>query len=66
MSKPDWAERLQRTFKRKYEEGVKAERLRILEGIQKIEDQSHATRTPLYQETLLEAIREVVNNSRSH
>lgn len=24
MSKPDWAERLQRTFKRKYEEGFNA------------------------------------------
>lgn len=30
MSKPDWAERLQRTFNRKYEAGVTAERERII------------------------------------
>jgi hypothetical protein len=64
MSKPEWAERLQRTFKRKYQEGVEAERARILEGIQKIEDQSHATRTPLYQETLLKSIRELISNPK--
>jgi hypothetical protein len=46
-------------------EAIKKERARILEGIQKLEDQSHATRTPLYQETLLKAIREVVNNERT-
>ena len=37
------------------------ERERILQGIQKLEDQSEATRTPLYQETLFAKIREIVN-----
>lgn len=31
MTKPDWAERLQRTFNRKYNEGIQAERKRILD-----------------------------------
>lgn len=31
MSKPDWAERLQRTFQRKFDAGVWAERVRIVE-----------------------------------
>jgi hypothetical protein len=37
------------------------ERDRILQGIQKLEDQSNATRTPLYQDTLFAKIREIVN-----
>ena len=37
------------------------ERERILQGIQKLEEQSEATRTPLYQETLFAKIREIVN-----
>jgi hypothetical protein len=40
---------------------IQNERDRILQGIQEIEDQSHATRTPLYQETLLEKIRGIVD-----
>lgn len=43
-----------------YQSGVLAERERILQGIQKLEDQSRATRTPLYQETLFNKIREIV------
>jgi hypothetical protein len=42
---------------------IQNERDRILQGIQELEDQSHATRTPLYQETLLAKVREVVANS---
>lgn len=38
------------------------ERNRILTEINKLEAQSHATRTPLYQETLLTKIREIVSN----
>lgn len=34
MTKPDWAERLQRTFDRKYKDGVKTERNRILEALE--------------------------------
>jgi hypothetical protein len=30
VSKPDWAERLQRTFQRRFEAGVKSERQRIV------------------------------------
>ena len=36
------------------------ERKRILDGIQEIEDQSHATKTPLFQDNLLALIRDVV------
>jgi hypothetical protein len=39
------------------------ERQRILKGIKKLEDQSHATKTPLYQETMFAKIREIVNLS---
>jgi hypothetical protein len=41
-------------------EGEKRERERILAGIQKLEDQSHATRTPLYQDTMFVKIRKIV------
>jgi hypothetical protein len=43
-----------------YQAGTLDERERILQGIQKLEDQSNATRTPLYQETLFNKIREIV------
>lgn len=42
------------------EYGKISERDRIMNGIQDIEDRSHATRTPLFQDTLLELVREVV------
>ena len=45
-----------------YQAGTLDERERILQGIQKLEDQSHATRTPLYQETMFTKIRQIVNN----
>jgi hypothetical protein len=45
-----------------YQAGTLDERERILEGIQKLEDQSHATRTPLYQDTMFSKIRTIVNN----
>jgi hypothetical protein len=41
---------------------IQNERDRILRGIKQIEEQSHATRTPIYQETLIDKIRSVVNN----
>ena len=41
--------------------GTMDERERILRGIQKLEDQSNATRTPLYQETMFAKIRKIVN-----
>ena len=44
-----------------YQAGTMAERDRILEGIQKLEDQSHATRTPLYQDTMFIKIRKIIN-----
>lgn len=37
------------------------ERKRILDAIQKIEDQSHATRTPLFQDTLFNLVRKAIN-----
>ena len=44
-----------------YQAGVMAERERILHGMQRLEDQSHATKTPLYQETMFTKIREIIN-----
>ena len=44
-----------------YQAGTLDERERILRGIQKLEDQSHATRTPLYQDTMFTKIREIIN-----
>jgi hypothetical protein len=43
-----------------YQAGTLDERERILQGIQKLEDQSHATKTPLYQDTMFTKIREIV------
>jgi hypothetical protein len=44
-----------------YQAGTLDERERILQGIQKLEDQSHATRTPIYQDTLFDKIRKIVS-----
>lgn len=41
---------------------IEKERLRILKEIEAIEKQSHSTRTPLYQETLIQLIRDRINN----
>jgi len=38
------------------------ERQKILQAVEKIEQQSHRTKTPLYQETLLKAIKEIVQD----
>jgi hypothetical protein len=46
-----------------YQAGTLDERERILQGIQKLEDQSHATRTPLYQDTMFTKIRSIVNGT---
>ncbi len=54
------------TFNLGYQAGTLDERERILMGIQKLEDQSHATRTPLYQETMFSKIRQIVNNLKQN
>jgi hypothetical protein len=46
-----------------YQAGTLDERERILEGMQKLEDQSHATRTPLYQDTMFAKLRSIVNGT---
>jgi hypothetical protein len=46
-----------------YQAGTLDERERILHGIQKLEDQSHATRTPLYQDTMFAKIRSIVDGT---
>jgi hypothetical protein len=51
------------TFNLGYQAGTLDERERILEAVQKLEDQSHATRTPLYQETMFNKIREILNGT---
>jgi hypothetical protein len=44
-----------------YQAGTLDERDRILRDIQKLEDQSHATRTPLYQDTIFDKMRAIIN-----
>ena len=46
-----------------YQAGTLDERERILQGIQKLEDQSHATRTPLYQDIMFTKIRSIINGT---
>jgi len=46
-----------------YQAGTFDERERILQGIQKLENQSHATRTPLYQDTMFTKIRSIINGT---
>lgn len=43
-----------------YHDGIMDERKRILESVKAIEDQSHATRTPLFQDTLFDLVKDVV------
>ena len=58
-----YADIIEEAEKQGIELGAKIERERILEGIQKLEDQSHATRTPLYQDTMFSKIRKIVNGT---
>jgi hypothetical protein len=44
-----------------YQAGVMSERERILHEMQRLEDQSNATRTPLYQDTMFAKIRNIIN-----
>ena len=53
------------TFNLGYQAGTMDERERILGSIQKLEDQSHATKTPLYQDTVFAKIREIINGQAS-
>lgn len=48
-----------------YFEGKMDERQRILEAVQEIENVSHKTRTPLFQETLLNLVKEAINGKES-
>lgn len=41
-------------------EGRVRERQRILDAIDNLEKQSHQTRTPIYQETMFEKVRQIV------
>lgn len=41
-------------------EGRVRERQRILDAIDDLEKQSHQTRTPIYQETMFEKVRQIV------
>jgi hypothetical protein len=44
---------------------VEKDRKRILNELQKLEEQSHRTRTPLYQETMFEKVRAIVSGDFS-
>jgi hypothetical protein len=48
-----------------YSEGQQDERQRLLRAVQEIEDISHKTRTPLFQDTLFTLIREAINGKES-
>ena len=43
--------------------GIQNEKRRVLQIIEDLEAQSHKTRTPLYQETIFETLRERVNHN---
>lgn len=47
--------------KRYFNSGVEYERDRILKEIDKLEEMSKKTRTPLFQETIFKKVREIVN-----
>jgi hypothetical protein len=49
-------------FDNTYDLGVEDERRRILNEINRLEMQAHATRTPIYQETLFAKIREILGD----
>jgi hypothetical protein len=46
-----------------YEDGIKHERLRIHNEIKKMEDRSHQTRTPIYQDTFFKKIKEILHGT---
>jgi hypothetical protein len=48
------------------EQAVKIERERILNEIDKLEELSHSTRTPLFQDTIFERLRKVLGGTRQH
>ena len=48
------------------EKAVQKERERILNEINKLEEISHATRTPLYQDTIFEKLRQVLGVKSQH
>lgn len=56
MSKPDWAERLQRTFKRKYEEGRLDELNRINSIIDQLMDKDN---------TQLQDLSNIINSDKN-
>lgn len=45
-----------------YEVGKQEERDRILKAVDAMEEHSHSTRTPIYQDTFFEEIRGIVYN----
>jgi len=49
-------------FDNTYDLGVEDERRRILNEINRLEMQAHATRTPIYQDTLFAKIREILQD----
>jgi hypothetical protein len=49
-------------FDTSYELGIEDERRRILNEINRLEMQAHATRTPIYQDTLFAKIREILQD----
>ena len=48
------------------EQAVQKERERILNEIDKLEQLSHTTRTPLFQDTIFERLRQVLGGRQQH
>jgi hypothetical protein len=46
------------------QKGIQDERERILEEIAKLEEQSHRTKTPIYQETMFAKLRHILGQSQ--
>lgn len=57
MTKPDWAERLQRTRKREYDKGVEDERSRIIKLLE-------AQPNGIWQKFMLEQVIALINGEQ--
>jgi hypothetical protein len=53
-------------FDNTYDLGIQDERNRILYELDRLEAQSHATRTPIYQNKVFDILRSIINKTNTH
>ena len=51
---------IQNSAENPIDDAIQNERARIIEAINRIEETSHATRTPIYQDTFFEQVKAIV------